>query len=185
MRRKQNEERESRMGMYRSFFRPINVENKHKRTRLVKDDENIRLSLREFEYTDVYIHFASVIVFIANRGCKLNLKCYIGVINDEECDVESTGTMTFPIGTVDHFDIVFSPTGHCYIHKQTVKMFNYTSNKDKLYLGEGDEVVWSNKKGVKYVFYTLVPFKEHLEFRNIAGHFKSKYHIDSVLMRVC
>ena len=182
-RKRQNEERDKMRGMYKSALLPKTRKMNSTPTESISITDGLRVNLKNFEYFDVFETFSRIIVSVKNKNAKLNCKCYYGWLKDEECWIFSNGVYKFAVGTKDHFDIIWGPNSHCKIHHQKTNMFNYTSEKDKLYLGPGDDVIWSSQN-IKYEFYTLVPFKDHQTLHNVRKGFSTKWNIDSILMRV-
>ena len=183
-RRKINKANKRKSGMYRSCLEPKNKENSGGRKfytkYLVRDKVKNK---KHFPYFDIFVTFASKTVCIKNVNYKLSCKCYTGFRKGEECQIYSNGTVIIAVGAKDHFDIIKGPKVRCKKHKQEIRTFHYTKKSHKLYLGQGDEVVWSDGSQ-NYEWYTLIPFKEHQTYSNAHNKFKSKYNVDSVVFTV-
>ena len=136
-----------------------------------------------------------IILIIVHKTHSNNLYCYEGLINGEtyKCNVRSIGWVRVAVGEETHFNIVYAPNTWCKAHKIMCKIFHYLSNKDKLYLGYGDKVVYKkdktfetdNSHHFKYKWYTLVAFKDCYDINDTSHYALSKrYHVSSTVLRV-
>ena len=179
-----NEERQRKRGMYRSSLEPKDKSNTPPGRQCIRE-KLIRhkiINHKHFPYFDVFETFASKRVSIKNKKRKLSCKCHIGVMKNEECKVYSNGSVIIAVGAKDHFDIIHAPRPRCKKHKSKMRIFHYAKDEQKLYLGRGDEVVWSD--GGQYEFYTLVPFTENQTYYKAHNQFSFRYNVDSVLLTV-
>lgn len=99
------------------------------------------------DYWSLYLTHESIEVTIFNSTSKLNLKCYYGDQNDEDCDIRAYGEVQIGIGSINSFKILRAPRCKCHIHHQYDKsgektrnlqeceLYGYKSKEYKLYLG--------------------------------------------------
>ena len=149
----------------------------------------------ENPYFKLFDRSCRIILMIVNTDHSNNLYCYEGLKNGKtnECNVVSIGWVRVAVGEETHFNIVYGPNTRCKRHKKMCKIFNYLSEKDRLYLGYGDKVVYKkdrtfqkdNSHHYPYKWYTLVSFKDFYDVFDTSHHAMSKrYHVSSTLLRV-
>ena len=179
-----NKERQRRSGMYRSVLEPKDDSNTPSGKRYIRKT-HIRHKIidpKHFPYFDIFETFASKRLSIKNKNVKLSVKCHTGFTKNQQCNVYSNGSELYAVGAKDHFDIIHTPRARCKQHKKKIRIFHYTKDEQRLYLGPGDEVVWSD--GGQYEFYTLVPFKETQTYYKAHNQFSLRYNVNSVVLTV-
>ena len=179
-RKKMDKARQDIEGMFLSSLEP----KMHNESGQCTVKDHIRSCITNFEYFHVYDTYCMKKLCIKSRYRKLNVKCWQGFNKGEECNIYSNGHERCAVGTDTHYDIIYAPYALCKVHRgQTIRIFNCKDETEKLYLGEGDQVVWSN--GVPYEWYTGIPFVKHQTCAGARRSFNLRYHYHSVLLRVC
>ena len=75
-------------------------------------------------------------VSIFNSTGKLHCRCSYGKkFNLHNCEIKSIGYQAIPVGDVEKFFIVRSPWTKCETHGKRSKLYGYSKEEDKLYLG--------------------------------------------------
>ncbi len=118
----------------------------------------------------LYTEHDTINVSIINSKKKLQLQCSIGKKKDENCNCKFFSTLVIPIGCIDRFFILKSPTTFCNLHNTHSRLYA-CDDDSKLYLGLNDEL----KNRVRW--YTMISFENDLSFEDVSKSFARRYQI--------